>query len=151
MPKCQGFHPRNDQLLLGFFQPPGSRGMAASFIPNVPTWFRPCNSEGPVVPGPGKTCPVNGVDISIWSIANMLCINIEYIYIHVCMRMYIYIHIILYYIIYIHAYIYCICIYVDKSKCVSMGWILKPRIIPSSDIDYMRIMRNSVSRGVDSP
>lgn len=22
--------------------------MAASFIPNVPTWFRPCNSEGPV-------------------------------------------------------------------------------------------------------
>lgn len=23
--------------------------MAASFIPNVPTWFRPCNSEGPVV------------------------------------------------------------------------------------------------------
>ncbi|CAL1144978.1 unnamed protein product [Cladocopium goreaui] len=23
--------------------------MAASFIPKVPTWFRPCNSEGPVV------------------------------------------------------------------------------------------------------
>jgi hypothetical protein len=75
------------------------------------------------------------------------------IYIYTCMYayVYIYIHIILYYIIYIHAYIYCICIYVDKSKCVSMGWILKPRIIPSSDIDYMRIMRNSVSRGVDSP
>ena len=64
-------------------------------------------------------------------------------YVCVCIHMYIYIYI-LYYILYTHAYIYCICIYVDKSTCVSMGWILKPLIIiPSSDIDYMRLMRNA--------